>query len=481
MARAVIGCMIFSLAVLLAQGCAQHAGVAPDKAQPEPPSDAQKMLGATLAGAPLAASVFREGERLSFAVDQSAAAAPTPYLAQLDAACDGSNARLIYLDGAQRVYLGSSNGQYAAPKVIPARYLGELKRNAEFSKACTATAAPDWRVVQGTEGQPWILIDRASLQTVVGKTDFWGAYDEPVVAMEKPYNAPYGQKREHYAVDCAKQTFSLLAAYDLDDRHTVTDGKVFIEPAVEPVAGSNADYRLLFTRVCKNPAALAQLPAFKPRNKAPLAMKIPGVTPGVLTAIKRINLPQPGHPLKHVLEVGTVNVKGQAQALHEDRFFDTDHATGQLVVDVRAATYDSSAVTFRGLFVLSEKSVFHGDGQDLVNIQQLFTLSFSGDWQNMPQGAHLSYTRVGVTRNSVAGEYGKAPQTEHCTVVEEVAASTLNPALQGRAKKLGCSVEGDAFKRVETVYYLPDHGWFFHGGITANDLYWETRILQMVE
>lgn len=474
------GCWL-GLAALLLAGCASRPATPPPAAEAAPPLGAEQMLADTLAGTPLPASLMRDDQRLSYAVQQPGKDGADGYLAQLDASCDGSSARLIYLEGAQRVYLGSKDGKYAAPTSIPGKYLDLLKRNAAFQQACTQTAKPDWRLAHGTAKGSQILIDRASLASEAGVTRFWGAYDEPQLGHDKPYNAPVAQKREHYAVDCAQQNFSLLAAYDVDDKQTVTDGKVFDKQSPMPVAKAHVDYRLLFDLVCNKPDKLAKLPAFSARSMAPAEMKMPGVTPAVLTAIKRLGLQAPSKSLKHVVLTGTTSLKGKAGELHEEQFFDADKATGQLVVRTRGQAYEGSSVTFRGLFPLAEQTRFESDGQTLISNQQLLGLTLSGDWWKLPVGEKLSYTSVGITVNSAAGTYGRDPTTVHCEVADQAAASTLNPSLTGDARKLRCTTDGDEYKRVETVYYLVDYGWFFKAGVDKNAFYDEERRIVSVE
>jgi hypothetical protein len=475
-----------ALGLSLLAGCGTHPAsdsppAAAEDSLPVASTDAERMLAQTLAGTPVAASVMRDGQRLSYSVQLPATDAASASSAQLDATCDGASARLIYLDGAQRVYLGSPNGQYAPATSIPAKYLPLLKANPAFARACASTPAEDWRVAHGKGAESLILLDRASLKTENNLQQFWGAYDEPVLGHDQPYAAPVAQKREHYSVDCGQQRFSLLAAYDLDDKRTVTDGVVFDDPKPEPMTGAHADYRLLFDLVCKHPEKIAQLPAFTARALAPSDLTPPGVAPAVITAVKRVALPSSPKALKQVLEVGTSSLKGQAGELREDVFFEQDKATGQLLSRVRGQGYEGSSVTFRGLFPLAEKTRFQSGGQAVTNIQHLLSLSFSGNWQQMPVGEQLQYTSLGETVSSLAGSSGKTSTLVRCAVDADVPASSLNAALSGTARKLRCSTDGDEYKRVETVFYLMDYGWFFKAGVDPNGFYSEQRTLQVVE
>jgi hypothetical protein len=98
-----------------------------------------------------------------------------------------------------------------------------------------------------------VLIDAASVKTVKDETRFWAAFDNPTVLNDLPYDAPYAQKREHFAVSCAGGTCKELAGYDLDVRNRVGDGRVDGFPTPRNIAGSDGDYALLFKQVCTSP------------------------------------------------------------------------------------------------------------------------------------------------------------------------------------------------------------------------------------
>ncbi|WP_407314941.1 surface-adhesin E family protein [Pseudomonas sp. nanlin1] len=465
------------LAIAVLAGCASQ----PEAPAPAPAPNPQgaRLLSDTLALAPVPASLLREGDTLNYSVLQ--ADGDTHYLAQVEAACDGSSATLLYLDGARRIYLGSADGKYVPGSRIPAEQLQALKANDAFKQACATTPRPDWRAVK-VEGQgEWTLLDRASLQRDGTTVRFWSAFDLPSTELEPPYDAPFAQRRERYAADCQAQSWRLLGLYDVDQNQIVTDGKLF--PLAEPQPFSKADpeQQALFAVACAAPGKAAQLPPFKPRNKAPVALQTKGVNAGVLMAIKRLNLPAATVPLHRVVETGTATLKGKSKPLREEKLFSVDPATGQMAVRTRGDGYDSSEVSFRGLFALVDTTLFKGDGQSMNNSSGLTSLSFKGDWKTMPVGAELSYSHQGVTTNSVVGEYGKALIVERCSVEAEVPASTLSARLQGVAKRLSCSAEGDEHKRVDTVYYLPNHGWFFKASTAPNDFYFDRRQLQAVE
>jgi len=467
------------LAALAAFGLLAGCASAPS----EPDTDqAARMFDETLSLAPIAESVMRNGDTLSFMVLQPRSdASPISFLAQLEGACSQPQARLMYLDGAQRTYFGNPPNAYAPGRQLPATQAQKLHGNPSFRQACAATAAPDWRVIKGSGEQQWVLIDRSSLRKVGEAMQFWGAYDSPVIGHDLPFNAPYAQKREHYAVDCARQTFQLLAGYNVDERNTVTDGGVFFQPKDYSVSGSDADYQLLFKTVCESPDALAKLSAFAPRQRAPVAgTAAPAVQAAVLSAVKQLNLPPPRKPLKHLVETGQATLEGNTAAFREELFITPDKVTGQLSVRTQAQGFQGQAISFRGLLALAHRTVFTGNDA-MIDSASLRGLSFTGDWQQMPVGAQLGYTREGRMSNSLVGEYGKERQSFVCTVSRQVAATQVNATLSGQAKELRCQHQEDRLARVDTLYYLEDYGYFFHAGTDKNDFFYETRTLQSAE
>lgn len=426
-------------------------------------------------------SIMRNGERLSFMLLQpKSETSPFGFLLQVDASCTTPSANLIYLDGVKRIYFPSPNGQYMPPKPIPQRQVEALASNADFTRACAATPAPDWRVLSGSDDEQWVLIDRSSLQTVEGKLQFWAAFDSPLIGHDQPYNAPYTQKRERYSLDCAAQTFSLLAGYDLDQSNTVTDGGVFFEPKTYSVKGSDPDYQTLFNSACSKPEALAQLAPFKPRSKAPMSLADPRVQAPALSAVKQLNLPPPGKALKHLVETGTATLKGQSATFSEEKFLSQDKASGQLAIQTKGGNFDGKAVSFRGLTPLAHQTLYRGDAA-MLDSSSLNSIAFTGDWKKMPLGSTLGYVTDGKMSNSAVGEYGQERQTFTCQVEQQVPAAQINAALSGQAKKLRCSRAGDTIKRVETVYYLEDYGYFFRAGIDPNEVFHEQRVLKVAE
>lgn len=211
---------------------------------------------------------MREGDILNFQISQSGnALAAAGLVFQVEASCTSDRANLLYLGGGGRIYPGVNAHQYSTGRTVPASTLGMLKSNPDFIKACANTPSSDWRVVKGSGEDQWVLFDRNSLKKDGSELRFWAAYDNPLNGSDAPYDAPYAQKREQNAVDCGKQTYRVVAGYDLDVNNTVTDGQDVVPLTSTAMSGSNNDYDLLFKLACDKPESAAQLPKFVARAK----------------------------------------------------------------------------------------------------------------------------------------------------------------------------------------------------------------------
>jgi len=436
-------------------------------------------LQATVAQPLVQDSIMREDDTLSFQVLVPKSNNTVRTTAQFEAACSSSRLYFLYLDGAQRVY-PMGPGQYSSANALTPELHATLAANPTFIQACAQTSKPDWRRVKTDDKGNWVLLDRNSVSTVNGETRFWGAFDNLVVLNDLPYNAPYAQKREHFAVSCTAGTFKLLAGYDLDARNRVSDGRVDVSPTSQPIAGGNADYQALFAQACGSAQQTAQLEPFKPRHKAPLAITLQSVQPQVLKAIGQLNLEQPSHSLKYLRIQGTSNFKGKTNTANAEKFIGTDGPSGQLSITERGENYESQMLNWRGLIPLVSKASFNR-GRGMATSGAATQLSFSGNWENLPIGETVGYTVSSTLLNSVAGAYVDPPITTRCKVERELSASELNPALSGKAKALTCSAEPDEYQRVTHTYYLTDYGYFFQASTDKNRFFYSDYHIDAVE
>ncbi|QBF27535.1 hypothetical protein EXN22_18270 [Pseudomonas tructae] len=439
--------------------------------------EVDQYIGTMLTQPLSAASLFREGDVLNFQVSVPASNGLSERSFQLEASCVEPNIAIMYLDADQRTYFQSPNG-YAPPQPMPGRFHAALLKNPSFAAACKTQPKPDWRKLKGEEGEPWVLVDRNSIRKMGNDVSLWAAFDQPSILIDLPYNAPYAQKREHHRFNCSAGTDTLLAGYDVDGNNRVTDGRVPSLPKPEPVAGSNADYQALFALACGAADKVAQLAPFATRPKAPTATgTLPPVSPSVMVALERLQLPKPVQSLKYLEAVGTSTMKGRSSSMHEEHFLSIDGNSQQLLVIQRGSSYEVQKVTWRGLIPLVSKT----DYTVMNESSALTSLSFKGDWKTMAVGSKLGYTQQGATQNNVLGEYGKELKITECTVMQQVPASTLHASLSGNAKALDCSLVGDKYQRVDHLFYLQDYGYFFSASTDKNAFSYHDLRLQTVK
>lgn len=459
--------VMFVCGVVSLAGCATHG------------RKSDNDLKATLAQPLVQESILREGDVLSFQLLLPQSGNTVRTSVQIEAGCSSPQLHLLYLEGAKRVYsMGSS--QYSSARPLSAELWATLAANPTFVQACAQTPKADWRLVKTDDRDNWVLLDRNSVSTNAGETRFWAAFDNPAVLNDPPYNAPYAQKRERFAVACNTGTFKQLAGYDLDARNRVSDGRVDVSPTPQPIAGSNADYQALFALVCGNGQETARLELFKPRLKAPAKIALQSVQPEVLTAIGQLDLGKPSHFLKFVRTGGTATYKGKTSPAGDERFISNDVPSGQLNITARGDGYESQVVSWRGLIPLVSKASYGGSG-GMAQSSVTSRLSFSGDWKTLPIGETVSYTYNNATLNSIVGAYGGPAKTNRCKVERELKASELNPALSGNAKALACTEEPDEYKRVDHVYYLADYGYFFQASTDKNSFFYSDYRIDRVE
>jgi hypothetical protein len=453
--------------VLLAGGIATLSGCATQSGKVE------QMLADTLAQPLVENSIVREGDLLSFELLMHDATGGVRRTMQFEAACSSKQLHLLYLDGSQRVYPLKA-GRYTEARKLSDTLYATLAANQTFVRACAETPKPDWRLVSKDARDNWVLLDAASVKTVQGETRFWAAFDNPTVLNDLPYDAPYAQKRQHFAVSCSNGTYKELAGYDLDVRNRVSDGRVDSFPTPQPIAGSDADYALLFHTVCVTPEKIAKLDPFKPRLKAPAVIALSSVQPQVLAALAPFNQDKPARTLKYVHFTGTSTLKGKTSNSTSEHFISQDKASGQLQIVHRGDGYESQSVSWRNLVSLVSKTTYGGTG--MAESSTLTQLSLTGNWQALPVGETVVYQTTRSTLNSLVGSYNKV-QINRCVVERELPARELNPNLLGNAKALACRTDDDKYNRVEHVYYLNDYAYFYESSTDKNEFFYaDTRI-----
>ncbi|EIK94187.1 putative lipoprotein [Pseudomonas sp. M47T1] len=482
MKRVALALAIAATAACAHQPAATPAPTAPvAKAQPTlkvpaPVDKANQLMFDMVKRTPLSNSVFRNGDQLSFMVIRAKDdTLRQDIMMQIQASCVEPSAQLMYFDGGKRSYVKSQDGLYM-PGVRMRKDVAEaLLKNPDFIEACNSTPTPDWRVVHTAANGQQTLVDRASIKPQGDSLRFWTAWDEPVTTFDLPYYAPMAQKREYVAVDCKQQTFKVLSGFDVDERNRVTDGIVHFVPEAQQMA-RDTDNRATYKALCGSPQAVDKLPPFSPRLKAPLAGPFPGVMALPLAAIHTLGLPAPRKPLTYLAETGTANGPNGPVPLNVDTFIQHDTATGQLAVRSSSDSYDSSEISFRGLFSLASKTTFHGL-DTVFESSAVIDAQFQGDWRTLPVGGSVG---VALDTSAVSGNAGAVLNhaTVQCTIKSQVSASQVNSHLSGQAKLMRCTVNSDKRQSVDTLYYLEDYGYFYQSGTDKNDHYYSERQLR---
>lgn len=421
-------------------------------------------------GQPVVAdTVFRDGDRLNFQlVAPKTDAMPEPTVVQMEASCSVAQLRVAYIDAPlARIYINRRNGVYVGARPLTSSLYSGLTSNPSFIHACSEIPQPDWRVVNVKEDDQWVMLDRQSIKQQGSETLFWGAYDNNKIVTDASQGTPSAQKREHYAVDCTEQKFRRLASYDVDIFNSVIDGETPPNPVVKPVAQASDDYKLLFKTLCADAEQLKQLPTYKPRYKV-LAVPSPySVGTPVLSAINALNLQPAAKKLSYFATSRTPTREGGASSVYEENFLTTDSASGQVVVDLRSEAYEIRRVTWRGLIMLASTITTF---DQKMGTYELKSLSFSGDWQRMPIGSLLSYSAQGRQHSADQRWSDRKGYAVDCAVKRELNADELSAGLNGKAKEIGCTTQGDKNAIVSKFYYLADYGYFLAWDKQSNSL-----------
>lgn len=434
-------------------------------ASQQSPADKQ----ATLLAQPLTPnSLMREGDVINFQVFAPREPnIPFWQTVQFSAACSRPQVNQIYSFMLRRSYANNS-GHYAPPTALPERYHATLMNNREFTQACKNLPAPDWRQVMKGDAERWLLLDNSSVRKSGKQVQFWMAYDEPQTRLNPLSRSPFTQTREQYTLDCAARNVTLLARYYLNANNEVTDGKIEMFPEAKAMTAADQDQLKVFELVCNAPTTIATLPTFKSRTKAPIAADaLPDINPGVLRSIEQLHMPAPVKTLTYIELAGTASHAQESWPERTEYFLSTDPVTKQLSIVHKSENLNGRQINWRGLIRLSgTEQATRSENTEVVN-----SLSFRGDWQRMPVGSQLGFTRQGSLTSNLIGTLGNEPKTFDCTVDSEGPAKRLNPALSGNAKALSCREQRPSSTVVplKHYYYLVDYGFFYHASTEKND------------
>jgi hypothetical protein len=442
------------IALGLLSGCSLQAMKGGPKTEP--------VFGEVLRQPPLAGSILRDGDTLSYQVAVTPGIGSTvPDVAQVQASCTKPEASLLFLESPGTLNKDGQPTRITVMRTLTPAVVANLKQNAGFIDACARTPQPDWRVVGGTQRQ-W-LIDRASLKTAGDNVQFWGAVDEPFILTNTLKKMPYAQTRSNWQVSCSRQTYRTLASFGLNQNNVVTFGSLQASPQDAPFSAADAQTQAVFKAACA--PALAQLPAAIARTKSQETLTPPPLSADILGAINALGMPEPVKPLRHLVESSE-----SSTTMQYERFIEPNVEGGQFRIRNVSKYSTSSTTSFRGLFNLTFQAQYEWDGLTISAASHLQQLSFTGDWKQMPVGATLGFSSKDLNRNT-AEEERVLSRTYTCVVARELPASKVNSALSGNAKELNCSATGEKYNATSTEIYLQDYGYFLTRQSVVNGTY----------
>ncbi|WP_017904707.1 hypothetical protein [Pseudomonas asplenii] len=442
-------------------------------------SGAQALFGDMLRQPPMADSILRDGDQLSYQAQvASSKSASTPEIAQIQASCSGTEASLLFVESPGKPAAdGQPERVTVMSRLLPAVAVN-LRQNPGFVEACASTPRPDWRLAGEAEGQRQLLIDRASLKDVGGAWQFWGAVDEPSVLTQQQKRMPYAQTRMRLQANCNNQTYRVRAEFGLNQNNVVTFGKTDSAPQDQPFGSAPATTRALLKAVCvaDTGTALERLPIAVPRSKTARQLTPAQVPATVIAAINALDLP-PATTLLHrqVMERNSAHT-----SLRYESSFETDPQSGQMRQREKSQYSSSDRITFRGLFSLTFQTQYQDKGLTISQASNVEQLSFSGDWKQMPIGATLGFSFQSRNRDTSRPDRLVSRQ-ESCVVKRELPASKINSSLGGMARELECTNTSEQLITTSTVFYLQDLGYFFTSKSATRGLYKDDTSMRLVQ
>ncbi|WP_295460886.1 hypothetical protein [uncultured Pseudomonas sp.] len=408
----------------------------------------------------VAGSALRDGSRL-----QVALALPEGGSALVALDCARDEARLLYLDGAQRVYPGRVNG-YAAPLALSAAKVAALKANPEVQALCAQPASTDWRTLATAPGGDALVLDRNSLVDAGGVRRFWGGQQLAATIQTPRYGAPVRLWRESLAADCTARRYVLLARYGLDEGGLITDSQS-ADLTQEAFAAAPVERRTLLETACDRREALlaaprsraVTAPAAAPVVASPLA-ELPAVQPQPMQALQALTLPAARSGVQRYVEEGESRYDGQTHPYREEVQVKAAGTSGLLRLTAAGKRARVDALNWRGLLDLVRRTRVDNGSLPVEELAVIEQLSFTGDWRTLAVGSQVGYQ----ARQALSGTLKQAERRElkvSCQVVSEGDARQVLASLSGRAKRLDCR-HGDASDGPRSRWvYLQDYG-FFH-------------------
>lgn len=445
----------------LAASLAAALFCAPAAAQPQPPRIR-------------AESLLRLNDSVSFTTFISVVEV------QYSLQCGGTGFQMLYFIRPSRIYPGGKPA-YSSPQEMPAGVVERYRPLPELEAACAQK--PDLRVIsEKRDDGLQIFVDTTSItEAEGGLRRVWAGFDYPQLAYDPPYGAPYAQKRERLEFDCRRNTYRMIAGYDVDSGDKVTDGVFTPGEKMQPLEGElMADHRVVQQAVCGERPDWQGKPFLLARDKPAPSVPSPTleVSPQAAAAITALKMPPPPKSFRGFKTTGISTYEGKSKPFAQTFAVRPTASAGIIEVELAGEGYKTRKLMFLGMIELAGISEF--DVNNTRRRSDTTLLEFSGDWTAMAVGAELKYKLMSTHADATTGTY-KQEDDETCRVTREFQAYTLHPQLAGLAKELKCQGANDKYKRVDTSYFLVDYGFVFKEGTSPNTFYFSREKIDQLD
>ncbi|CAM3855727.1 hypothetical protein D3C81_348330 [compost metagenome] len=411
-------------------------------------------------------SIIRQGDQITYMIAPSAS---NPWVARFDASCSQPSGSMFY--PTKRGMQAFSDNDDSSN--LPQPQLQVLQRSEQLKNACAYRAVPDWRALDTAPVQDWLVLDRNSAIHEDGVLKIWTSIQLANYQAVKGYGQ-IAQLHERLAIDCKQRTFKPLSDFKVDDNGRVYNGKVNLDTPMMPQAQADSGQQRLIEAACQPAATWAQMAMPPVRTPLPPQLDTPKTAPAVLAAINTLQLPEPRLTLQalHYRYDALVLNGMKITGVQRKDIFSRDPQSGQLLLQpVDSVLGTKLLLTFRGLIELANRSFDRNNGNQVEDSLHVIGLSFTGDWQRLPEHSEVAYDLVQATTT------GPFTTTVTCKVGAALPASQINPALQGMAKPLSCSKHKTATSEwTEGYHYLEDYGVFVQAAQNSPLGRWTWRV-----
>lgn len=396
-------------------------------------------------------SIIRQGDQITYIIAPTPSA---PWFARFDASCSMQPVGSMFYNTDKGMKAFSEKGEFPS---LPQAQLQVLLRSEQLKNACAYRPAADWRALDTTAGQDWLVLDRNSAIHENGLLKIWTGRqlaEYQVSARE----TLIGEVQERLAIDCAARTSKRLSQFKVDATGRVFTGQIDTpEQVLAPFKADSGQQRLIES-ACQPAATWAQLA--KPPERKPLMPQLatPKAAPAVVAAIDALQLPPARltlNSLQYSYDALMLNGIKITDVQRKD-VFTRDKQSGQLLVQSTDAVLGTKlSLTSRGLFDLASRSFDRKSGEQVDDKLRITDVSFKGDWQHLPANSEVAYS---LTQGSVMKPH---TSTITCKVGAARQASQITPALQGMAKPVLCTrLKTARMEWTQSFNYLEDYGVF---------------------